>query len=150
MKLTKRPSTLFLSLFLLSAFALISTQGFAQAQSQEPVYNELAGSGKKCPIGQDYYFIYEFDQTPKMGTAILKIRLFDGRGNRTTELTIKGQSDMPSMRGAHDSGEVLFKLNRKGDYLLPVNIVMPGEWEVRLVFLKGEDVIYRGFLRFNV
>ena len=30
------------------------------------------------------------------------------------------------MSGAHDSGEVPFKLNRKGDYLLPVNIVMPG------------------------
>jgi hypothetical protein len=138
----------FLLTILAAAFTPAQASGASQAQ--EPVYNELAASGKKCRIGEDYSFVYEFAQTPKMGTAILRVRLFDGRGDRTTELTIKGQSDMPTMRGAHDSGEVLFRLNQKGDYLLPVDIVMPGEWEVRLVFLKGEEVIYRGFFRFNV
>ncbi len=27
-----------------------------------------------------------------------------------------------------------FKLNKKNDYLLPIHIVMPGEWEVKLTF----------------
>jgi len=57
---------------------------------------------------------------------------------------------MPSMGRTHDSGEVLFKLNKKGDYLLPVNIVMPGEWEVKLSFSKDKRVIYRGSFKFNV
>jgi len=57
---------------------------------------------------------------------------------------------MPSMRGAHDSGEVAFKLNKAGDYLLPVNVVMPGDWEVRLTFSRNGSVIFRGKVTFDV
>jgi hypothetical protein len=121
-----------------------------QAYKQEPVYKVLPGSGKKCWIGEKYYFTYKFVEKPKLGTAILKIQLFDKGGDRFTNLEIAGNSGMPSMGGAHDSGEVLFKLNKKGDYLLPVNIVMPGEWEVRLTFTKDKKVIYRGSFKFNV
>jgi hypothetical protein len=120
------------------------------AAAQEPVFDELPGFKKRCLIGTDYYFIYQFDKTPKMGMAVLKIALYDKKGKRTTELDISGRLDMPSMRGAHDSGEVPFKLNAKGDYLLPVNIVMPGDWEVRLVFNKGDSVVYRARLNFSV
>ena len=118
---------------MISALLILAWSG-AFAQTTEPVFEELPGPGKTCRIGETYTFTYEFDKTPKMGMAVLKIQLFDMNGKRTTALEITGRSDMPSMSGAHDSGEVLFKLNRKGDYLLPVNIVMPGEWEVRLVF----------------
>ena len=85
-----------------------------------------------------------------MRTAILKIRLFDKDGKQVTDLEIIGQSDMPSMKGAHDSGEVAFKLNKKGDYLLPVNVVMPGEWEVLLTFSRTKVVLFRGRLTFSV
>ena len=134
---------------MISALLILAWTG-AFAQTTEPVFEELPGPGKTCRIGETYTFAYEFDKTPKMGMAILKIRLFDETGKRTTGLVITGRSDMPSMSGAHDSGEVLFKLNRKGDYLLPVNIVMPGEWEVRLVFSVNKEVIFRGRFRVNV
>ncbi|MCJ7487902.1 MAG: hypothetical protein MUQ25_17285, partial [Candidatus Aminicenantes bacterium] len=91
------------------------------AQDQEPVFLDLAKSGKKCWIGEVNYFIWEFDKTPKMGTSILIIKFYDRDGKRVTDVAITGQSDMPSMRGAHDSGEVAFKNNRAGDYLLPIN-----------------------------
>ena len=120
------------------------------ARTEEPVYTDLPGPGKTCAIGDAYAFTYEFDKTPKMGMVIIKIRLFDKAGARTTELGIVGRADMPGMRGAHDSGDVAFKLNRNGDYLLPVNIVMPGEWEVRLVFSRGDEVVFRGALKFDV
>jgi hypothetical protein len=119
-------------------------------KAQEPEFKDLPKAGKKCWIGEVYYFVYEFDRTLKMGTAILKIQLFDKDGKRVTDLDITGQSEMPSMRGAHDSGEVAFKLNKKGDYLLPVNIVMPGDWEVRLTFSRTKIVIYRGRIVFDV
>jgi hypothetical protein len=45
---------------------------------------------------------------------------------------------------------VEFKLNRKNDYLMPINIVMPGEWEVRLTFLKDGDPVFFGRINFNV
>ena len=122
----------------------------ALTQTPEPVFEELPGPGKICRIGDAYTFTYEFDKTPKMGMAILKVRLFDETGKRTTGLEISGRSDMPSMSGAHDSGEVLFKLSRKGDYLLPVNIVMPGQWEIRLVFSANKEIIFRGRFKFDV
>jgi len=135
---------------ILALLLLSLTWAGAFAQTTEPVFEELPGPGKTCRIGEAYTFTYEFDKTPKMGMAILKVRLFDETGKRTTGLEITGRSDMPSMSGAHDSGELLFKLNRKGDYLLPVNIVMPGEWEVRLVFSVNKEVLFRGRFRFNV
>lgn len=113
-------------------------------------YELLPGPGKTCGVGEDYTFKYEFAETPKMGTAILRVELFDKDGAKATDLEILGSSDMPSMRGAHASGEVAFKLNKKGVYLLPVNVVMPGEWEVRLVFRKGEEVLLRTRLLFHV
>ncbi len=118
--------------------------------SAEPEFKDLPGPGKKCWIGEVNYFLYEFTTTPKMGTSILKIELFDKSGARVTDMDITGRSDMPSMRGAHDSGEVAFKLNKKGDYLMPVNIVMPGEWEVRLTFSRNKIDVFRGRLTFKV
>ena len=118
--------------------------------SKEPVYTDLPGAGKKCWIGEDMYFTYKFDKKPKMGTAILIVQVFEKGGTRVTNLSIVGAYDMPSMRGAHPSGDVPFKLNTKGDYLLPVNVVMPGDWEVLLVFSKEGAVVYRGRISFGV
>jgi hypothetical protein len=119
-------------------------------QGQEPVFQDLPKSGKKCWIGEVNYFIWEFDRTPKMGTAILIVKLYDKDGKQVSDLAITGRSDMPSMRGAHDSGEVAFKTNKAGNYLLPVNIVMPGDWEVQLTFTRNGIVIFRGRITFDV
>jgi hypothetical protein len=119
-------------------------------QGQEPVFQDLPKSGKKCWIGEVNYFTWEFDKTPKMGTAILIIKLHDKDGKRVSDLAVAGRSDMPSMRGAHDSGEVAFKTNRAGDYLLPVSVVMPGDWEVLLTFSRNGIVIFRGRIAFDV
>jgi hypothetical protein len=127
-----------------------ATAKMAFQQVQIPEYPELPGFGKKCRIDDDFYFTYEFTEKPRMGTAILRIRIFDHDGNQSTGFTVLGHYDMPSMAGAHDSGEQEFKLNKKGDYLLPVNIVMPGEWEVKLTFKRGDSVVFRGAFRFDV
>lgn len=119
-------------------------------QAQEPKFIDLAGPGKKIKIDETAYFTWEFVAKPKMGPAILKIQVFDASGGRRTDLAIVGRSDMPSMRGAHDSGDAAFKLNRKGDYLLPVDIVMPGDWEILLTFKSGEAVVFRGRIAFDV
>jgi hypothetical protein len=119
-------------------------------RAEEPEFKDLPKAGKKCWIGEVYYFVYGFDKTPKMGMAILKVQLFDKDGKQVTDLDIVGQSDMPSMKGAHDSGEVAFKLNKKGDYLLPVNVVMPGDWEVLLTFSRTKIVLFRGRVIFGV
>lgn len=131
------------------AAACCKSPGLVPA-GEEPVFQDLPKAGKTCWIGEVNYFTWEFDKTPKMGTAILVIKLYDKDGRRVSDLAVAGRSDMPSMRGAHDSGEVAFRTNRAGDYLLPVNVVMPGDWEVRLTFSRNGIVIFRGRLAFDV
>jgi len=119
------------------------------APKAAPVYKELPGQDKKVQLDENTYFIYKFDKKPKMGMSILKIQVFNQKGKRDTTLAITGHSGMPSMRGAHDA-TAAFKLNKKGDYLMPVNVVMPGQWEIKLDLKKADKVIYRGSFRFGV
>ena len=85
-----------------------------------------------------------------MGTAILKVEVFTPDGKKDTSLEVLGDSGMPSMRGAHETGDQPFKLSKKGDYLLPIDIVMPGDWEIRLTVKKDGQVIFRGSHGFDV
>jgi hypothetical protein len=119
-------------------------------QAQPAEYKELPPPGKKCQIDDNFYFTYEFSEKPKMGTVILKVQVFDKAGEQNSSFAVIGRYEMPSMSGAHNSGDQEFKLNKKNDYLLPVNIVMRGEWEVKLTFLEDGTPVFRGFFRFNV
>lgn len=130
--------------------AAMVTNASALQQVETPEYSDLPGFGKKCRIDDEFTFTYEFTEKPRMGTAILRIRVFGRDESQSTAFVILGRYDMPSMAGAHDSGEQEFKLNKKGDYLLPVNIAMPGGWEVKLTFKRGDTVVFRGAFRFDV
>lgn len=107
-------------------------------------------AGEKIKIDADHYFIYSFDKKPQMGTVIMKVQVFDNAGKQDSSYDLTGDSGMPSMRGAHDSGEKPFKLNKKGDYLLPVDVVMPGDWEVRVQFYKDKKPVFLGRVTFDV
>jgi len=122
------------------------TAGTAQA----PAFATMAGTGKKVPIGNGAYLIYTFDKKPKLGMVILKVDVYTADGKRDTSLEVLGDSGMPSMRGAHETADQPFKLSRKGEYLLPVNIVMPGDWEIRMIIKKDGKVIFRGSHKFDV
>ena len=124
--------------------------GQATSGSQDIVYKPMPKTGKKYDLGDGNYAVYDFSEKPKMGTVILKIQVFDKKGVQIAPYVLKGRSDMPSMRGAHDSGDVDFKLNKKNDYLMPVNIVMPGDWEVRVTFLKDGKPVFHGSITFDV
>src|SRR3989337_3042677 len=93
---------------------------------QTPSYPLMPGPGKKVLIGKDYYFTYGFDKKPKMGIVIMKVELYARDGKKETSLEVKADVGMPSMRGAHETGDRSFKLSKNGDYLLPIDIVMPG------------------------
>ena len=111
---------------------------------------KLDNEGEKVNIGNGYRLEYTFDKKPSMGTVILKIKIYDAGGNRYTGFKITGDYGMPSMSGAHDSGDVEFKISRKKDYLLPVNIVMPGEWEIKIRVMKDGKTLFLGSILINV
>ena len=118
--------------------------------SQKLIFLPMPEPGKKVPIGSGYYLIYGFDKRPRLGTVIMKVEVFTAEGKKETALKINAEAGMPSMSGAHDTGNLTFTLSKKGDYLLPVNIVMPGDWEIRLTVIKERKVIFRGRYNFDV
>lgn len=113
-------------------------------------YQRLAKPGTKIALDADNYFIYGFEKQPKLGVAIMKVEIFNRNGARDTSYVVKGDADMPSMRGAHSDGEKAFSLSAKGAYLKPVRLVMPGDWEVTFVFEKKGKVIFRGAYLFDL
>jgi hypothetical protein len=118
--------------------------------SQKPVFNQMPDPGKKVPIGGGYYLIYGFDKRPKLGMIVMKVEIFSAQGEKDTSFEVKADSGMPSMSGAHETGEQAFTLSKKGAYLHPINIVMPGDWEIRMTVLKQGKVIFRGRYNFDV
>jgi hypothetical protein len=123
----------------------------AISHSQETaVYPAMPSPGKKVPIGSDHYIIYGFDKKPKLGTIIIKVEIFDRNDKKDASFAVLADSGMPSMKGAHETGEQQLQLSKKGAYLLPVNIVMPGDWEIRITIKKDGKVLFRGSHQFDV
>lgn len=114
------------------------------------VYQPLPKPGEKIPLDADHSFTYGFARQPKLGTAIMRVEIFDRDGKRDTSFIVKGDADMPSMRGAHSTGDQDFSLSAKGVYLLPIRLVMPGDWEIRFTFLKKEKVVFHGAYLFDL
>ena len=113
-------------------------------------YRPLPKPGEKVPLGADHYFVYGFDKPPKIGTHIMRVEIFSRDGRRDTSFVVKGDADMPSMRGAHSTGEKDFALSAKGVYLLPVRLVMLGDWEIRFIFVKDGITVLRGVHLFDL
>ena len=140
--------------FMIAVFLIICGYG-CTGKSNESTVKDIAGEmlpgpENKIKINEDMYFVYKFDKKPALGNAVLKIEVFNSKNLKVTDLIITGDSGMPSMGSAHDSGAIKFSLNKYGNYLLPLNIVMPGEWVVKLQFVRDNITIFRGKIRFNV
>lgn len=132
---------LFIAMFLLAALA------WPQGQDEEM---QVLKPGERFTVGDGISGEWEFSQKPQIGMVILKIQLFDKDDKKISSLSISGDSGMPSMPGHHDTGEVALKLNKKLNYLLPVNVVMPGDWAIKLIFRRGEEILLRAAIRFDV
>lgn len=113
-------------------------------------YQSLTKPGKKIQYDADHYLTFGFDKPPKLGMVIMRVEIFTLDGKRDTSFTVKGDADMPSMRGAHSAGEKAYSLSAKGVYLMPVRLVMPGDWEVTFIIIKKGITIYRGAYLFDL
>jgi hypothetical protein len=118
----------------------------AAAIGPENMYVKL---GEKNWIDSKNYFICNFDHKPKKGNAILVIRVYKQNGQRSRDYIISGKTGMADMK-MHDSEETQLKLNKTGDYLLPVNIVMAGAWEVTISIKNKVGYVYHEVIKFDV
>jgi hypothetical protein len=105
---------------------------------------------QKIIIDDNYYFTYVFSGKPKIGPSVIRISIFNTDGSQNTSLEILGAYDMPQMRGHHSSGPVKFRQNKSGDYLMPLNSVMRGKWEILLEFQEDGKNIFTGIININI
>ena len=138
-----------LFMFILGGAVPLSVSA-APASPAAADYKILPKPGKKVPLDAEHYFSYGFEKPPKLGASVMKLEIFTLDGKRDTSFAVKGDVDMPSMRGAHSTGGKAFKLSAKGVYLLPVPLVMPGDWEFRFVFEKKGKMVFRGAYLFDL
>jgi len=110
----------------------------------------MAGYNKANWVDANYYFTYSFVKKPKLGTSILKVNVYDKDKKAYNGFKVYADSDMPSMRGAHNTGNMELKPNKKGDLLIPINFVMPGVWEVQLTFMKDGKQVYCGCFELKI
>ncbi len=76
------------------------------------------------------------------------MKVFDKNGNKVNNLNIAGfyeMSAMPSMKGSNN-----FMQNKQNNYLLPIDIGMPGDWKIVIIFTENGQEIYRGNILFEV
>lgn len=132
----------------LAAAAAKAAAPVAAAAPEE--FKPLAKPGSKIPLDADHYFVYGFDKPPKLAVCIMRVEIFSKDGKVDRSFVVKGDADMPSMRGAHSTGERDFSISGKGVYLLPVRLVMPGDWEVRFRFEKEGVTVLRGAYLFDL
>jgi hypothetical protein len=133
-----------------SVCATPSLLGAVTSSPLQTSFPSLPKPGTKVPIDANCHFTYGFVKEPKIGTAIMRVEVFTRDGKRDTSFLVKGDADMPSMRGAHSAGEKEFSLSGNGVYLLPVRLVMPGDWEIRFTFVKDGRVVFRGAYLFDL
>jgi hypothetical protein len=147
--LLRRVALLGLLVFSLGVFVSPSVFS-APSSAAKVVYQPLPKPGEKIPLDADHYFIYGFEKPPKLGMSIMRVAIFTRDGKRDTSFVVKGDADMPSMRGAHSNGEKEYSLSAKGVYLKPIRLVMPGDWEVTFTFVKKGKVVFRGAYLFDL
>ena len=114
-----------------------------------PAVQDLGKPGTKTVIDKSVILSYSFNAHPAMGTVILKIKVTDSKGKPVDGYLLTGVSDMPEMKDSN-SGKVAFFQNKKKDYLLPINVTMPGKWEVTVTVKKGRKTVLTGLIDFDV
>ena len=122
--LSKNKSKLWLPAVAVIALALAC----AGCGTRQPRDGRAAGS-QAATTDSDYFIKYDWPERPRVGTYTLRVNLTDRSGDPVEGAEVAVSYDMPSMRGAHATTETMMQ-NARGDYLIPIRFVMPGDWEI--------------------
>lgn len=101
-------------------------------------------------INDDYYVSYEWNKSPKIGTYILMVNVYNKNKKQVSDLIVTADAYMPSMKGSHDTGDKKMQLNKKNQYAIPVYFMMLGDWEIELKFNKANKQIGNAFVKLDI
>lgn len=91
---------------------------------------------KSLGLYDNHTVSFQWDKSPNIGNRVLFVNIRDKKNRLSDDFTVTANAYMPSMRGAHDTGDKPLKLNKKNQYAIPVHFMMLGGWEIELKFSK--------------
>lgn len=110
----------------------------------------LTRAGRKYQINQNLFIKFNWNQRPRIGNRILSVELLDSNNNKLTNLNVTANAYMPSMRGAHDTGDRPMQLNRNQRYSIPVHFMMLGDWEIEIKIRRGNALLGNAVVRLDI
>jgi len=119
-----------------------STSGSSKAPVLQPK--------KSLAIYDNHTVSFKWDKSPKIGTHILYVTVKDKKDRVSDDFSVTANAYMPSMRGAHDTGNKPMKLNKQKQYAIPVYFMMLGDWEIELQFSKGGQVRNTAVIKLSI
>jgi hypothetical protein len=120
------------------------------AASSEQMSRKVLTAKKAQWISDDYYVKYTWQKKPKIGTTLLFMEVYSKTDKIVKDLNITANAYMPSMRGAHDTGDLPMKLNKKGKYVIDVNFMMAGAWELDINFTRTGKPVSNAVIKVNI
>lgn len=119
--------------------------------SKKTIASQVLKEDKKHSINNDYYLVYSWQKKPKIGMAVLIVDVYRSKDNkRSDDFSVTANAYMPSMRGAHDTGDRALKLNKNKRYLTDVNFMMLGDWEIELKIAKNSRELFSGLIQTKI
>ncbi len=109
------------------------------AESTPPEAELISRANRIHSINDDYYVTYNWASRPGIGANVLVVKLFDKENNQVQDLDITAESYMPGMSCCPAFGEQVLRLNRNGDYLVPITFTMLGVWAIILSFGNEDE-----------
>ena len=128
-----------------SGHQVVNDPGFDRQES-----HNIARVRRAHWLNDDYYVTYQWDKRPRIGHHVLIVKLFNKDKQQVQNLEITADAYMPSMKGAHDTGDIAMRLNNSGDYLVPVHFMMLGDWEIELKFNKEGKELTRAYVQLDL
>ena len=106
---------------------------------------------KRHDINSEYYLVYSWQKKPKIGMAVLFVDIYRKKDSkRSDDFTVTANAYMPSMRGSHDTGDRVMKLNKKKSHVIDVNFMMLGDWEIEIKVNSGNSPLGKAYIRLNI
>ena len=124
---------------------VLDDKGFERLDS-----HNVSRARRAHTLNDNYHITYQWDSRPRIGHHVLIVKLFNKDRQQVQDLDITADAYMPSMKGAHDTGDVPMKLNNNGDYLIPVHFMMLGDWEIELKFSSEGEELTRAYVQLDL
>lgn len=141
-----------LLIFLALSGNLTAMMASAEKGSAEPApaaFAVLSEEGRTITLSNGDHFVYHFHPRPKFGTVVLKVEVFDAKGKVVKDLLLSAEYCMPGMTMPACPLQTLDQ-NKKGAYLMPVELSMPGDWEIKLFVHEAKKELFRGVIKVRV